>query len=321
VLDFAYKVHSDLGARCTGAKVNGRIASMRYHLQNGDVVQIITSNTQTPKREWLQYVRTTKAKSRIRAWLKRHQKESSVIAGKKLLDEGLKKYSRGEDVGKKDYQRKLEHLLTTFNLPSENHLFIALAHGQLSLKNVVSEIVGSAAISTTYNDKFDSSTRGETESQVLNKSHSVLSEAGIVVGRERNILLSFCRNCSPLLGDSIKGVITKGNGIKVHRTGCKYLTESDESRVVDVSWDESVRYIKLRPVQLQVVCADSPGVLANMSRAITVQGMNIGNVSLKKLKNGRGLARFDVMLGKLDDLEKVMVQLRQEEGVLSVSRQ
>lgn len=324
-MDFAYKVHSELGAQCTGAKVNGRIASMRYHLQNGDVVQIMTSKTQTPKREWLQYVRTSKAKSRIRAWLlKRNQKRSSAIRGKELIEEGLKKYSKSEDDGKKEYQRKLEHLLTTFKLQTENHLFTALAHGQLSVKNVMREIFGSAAIATA-NDRSESLTREERDSQVLNKSPSVLSDVpsnanGIVVGRERNILLRFCRNCSPLYGDSIKGVITKGKGIKVHRTGCKYLTESDDKRVVEVNWDKNVKDIKLRPVELQVVCTDSPGVLADMSRTITSLGMNIGNVTLKKIKNGRGLARFEVMLGNLDDLEKVMTQLRQEEGVLSVSR-
>jgi guanosine-3',5'-bis(diphosphate) 3'-pyrophosphohydrolase len=325
VLDFAYKVHSDLGAQCTGAKVNGRIASMRYLLQNGDVVQIMTSKTQTPKREWLQYVRTSKAKSRIRAWLKRHQKENSAILGKKLIEEGLSKYSRGDDAGKREYQRKLDHLLTTFKLRDENHLFTALGSGQLSLKNVMSEIFGTAAITTTNNDRSDPSARKDRDSQVLNKSHSVLSDVpnaknGIVVGQERNILLGFCRNCSPLHGDSIKGVITKGKGIKVHRTGCKYLSEADEVLVVDVKWDENVKNINLRPVQLQVICSDSPGVLADMSRAITCLGMNIGNVSLKKMKNGRGLARFEVMLGNLDDLDKLMTQLGQEEGVLSVSR-
>ncbi len=326
VLDFAYKVHSDLGAHCTGAKVNGRIASIRYLLQNGDVVHIMTSKSQNPKREWLKHVRTSKAKSRIRAWLKRHQKENSATMGKKQIEEGLDKYSRGDDAGKKEYQRKLDHLLTTFKLRDENHLFTALGYGQLSLKNVMTEIFGSAAIATANNDRSDLSTRNDRDSQVLNKSQSVLSDLpsnnsnGIVVGRERNILLSFCRNCSPLRGDNIKGVITKGKGIKVHRTGCKYLSESDDALCVDVTWDKSVKNVTLRPVQLQVICSDSPGVLADMSRAITSLGMNIGNVSLKKIKNGRGLARFEVMLGNLDELENLMVQLRQEEGVLSVSR-
>jgi guanosine-3',5'-bis(diphosphate) 3'-pyrophosphohydrolase len=327
VLDFAYKVHTDLGAHCTGAKVNGRIASIRYLLQNGDVVQVMTSKTQSPKREWLKHVRTSKAKSRIKAWLKRHQKENSASVGKKQIEEGLNKYSRGDDAGKREYQRKLDHLLTTFKLRDENHLFTALGYGQLSLQNVMTEIFGSAAIATVNNDtRPDSSTRTDRDSQILNKSQSVTSEVppsnsnGIVVGRERNILLSFCRNCSPLRGDNIKGVITKGKGIKVHRTGCKYLSESDDTHVVDVTWDKSEKNVNMRPVQLQVICSDSPGVLADMSRAITSLGMNIGNVSLKKIKNGRGLARFEVMLGNLEDLNKLMVQLRQEEGVLSVSR-
>ena len=302
------------------------MASIRYLLQNGDVVQIITSKTQTPKREWLKYVRTSKAKSRIRAWLKRDQKKNSFELGKKLIEEGLTTYSRSDDAGKREYQRKLDHLLTTFKLQDESHLFVALGYGQLSAKNVMTEIFGSAIVTTTNNDKPDSSTGKDRDNQILSKSQSGTNDSsssnsnGIVVGRERNILLSFCRNCSPLRGDTINGVVSKGKGIKVHRTGCKYLADADESLIVEVTWDESAKDTNLRPAQIQVVCSDSPGVLADMSRAITSLGMNIGNVSLKKIKNGRGLARFEVMVGNLDDLQKLMVQLGQEEGVLSVSR-
>ena len=122
------------------------------------------------------------------------------------------------------------------------------------------------------------------------------------------------------MGEKIQGVVSQGLGVKVHRHGCKYLLEADEKRIVDVQWDENAKDIRRRPVRLQVLCADSPGVLANMSRAITSLGINIGNVNLRRLGNGRGLARLEVMLGTLEELDRVIAHLRKEEGILSVSR-
>mmetsp|Transcript_4080 Transcript_4080/g.7701 ORF Transcript_4080/g.7701 Transcript_4080/m.7701 type:complete len:135 (+) Transcript_4080:1-405(+) len=133
-------------------------------------------------------------------------------------------------------------------------------------------------------------------------------------------MLKFCKNCSPLEGEKIQGVISKGKGVKIHRLGCKYLLEADEKRIVDVRWDDEAINTSLRPVQLQVLCEDTPGVLANMSRAITTSGFNIGNVHLRKLSNGRGLARLEVMLKSLEDLENVIKRLRQEDGILEVTR-
>mmetsp|Transcript_7069 Transcript_7069/g.11197 ORF Transcript_7069/g.11197 Transcript_7069/m.11197 type:complete len:124 (-) Transcript_7069:179-550(-) len=122
------------------------------------------------------------------------------------------------------------------------------------------------------------------------------------------------------MGEKINGVVTQGKGVTIHRLGCKYLSEADHERIVDVQWDEDKTNTRFRPVELQVLCEDTPGVLADMSRAISSLGINIGNVNLRRLTNGRGVARLQLMLGKLEDLEKVMAHLMKEEGILSVSR-
>ena len=140
-----------------------------------------------------------------------------------------------------------------------------------------------------------------------------------MVGGERNLLVGFCRNCSPLNGEDIRGVVTRGRGIKVHRLGCRYLRQVEGGRIFDARWDAGA-VVRPRPVQVRVICDDSPGMLARMSRAISSSGVNIGSVDLRRVANGQGLARFEVMLSSMDELEKITQQLQMEDGVFSVSR-
>ncbi|KAL7542924.1 hypothetical protein ACHAWF_007283 [Thalassiosira exigua] len=324
VLDFAFKVHSHLGSHCVGAKVNGKLVSIRHLVENGDTVEILTRGDQTPKREWLKHVRTSKAKTRIRSWLKRRERERSITAGRKMVEEGWLKY-RGED-GKKEYQRKMSHLLTTFKLKDETDLLRALGHGQLTVESVMTEIFGSAAIKTHGNrnkrekeDEFVLTKQSTLNVNGYHETSDMGKGSGILVGRERNILLRFCKNCSPLKGERVKGVVTKGLGVKVHREECRYLQEANDDRIVDVRWDDTAS-ISPRPVRLHVMCEDAPGVLANMSRTITSLGVNIGNVNLRRLRNGKGLAWLEVMVGTLEEIEMVMDHLRKEDGIISVSR-
>ena len=323
VLDFAFKVHSGLGSQCVGAKVNGKQVSIRHLVRNGDTVDIMTSSNQTPRREWLKFVKTSKAKNRIRSYLKRQQRERSIFAGKNMIEQVLKKYSaRGSaDAGRKEYQRKMSHLLTTFKLKDEMHLLSALGYGQLRLEDVMIEVFGSAAVKTRgRQNKRDMDELLLSDRSSAQQSSSDTSSKGIIVGRERNMMFNFCKNCNPLMGENIKGVVSKGSGIKIHRLGCEHLLEVDDDRVVNVQWDESLANLKPRAVTLHIICEDIPGILANASKAITSVGINIGNLSLRKLSNGRGRLSLEVMVTKLEDLEKVMTHLKMEEGIISVTR-
>jgi len=272
LLDFAYRVHTELGNRCVGGKVNGKMVPMRQRLRNGDTVEIMTSSDQVPRRSWLDFVRTSKAQARIRQWLKQEQRQESIELGQELLNKEPKK--QGKDFG------------------------------------------------VSKDEQSDASTLQSIEEKAAQReaSRSRNVRDGIIVGGERNILINYCKNCNPLRGEEIKGVITLGRGIKIHRLGCKYLLETNESRRLDASWDTGALSTPSRAVQLKVICEDQPGILATMSKAIAAQKIDIRGVNLRKISNNRGLAKFEVMLSSVEDLERVVSQLGQEKGVISVER-
>ena len=326
VLDFAYRVHTELGNRCVGGKINGKMVPMRQQLRNGDTVEIMTSSDQVPRRSWLDFVRTSKAQARIRQWVKQEQRHESIELGRELLDKELKKKASKRQIDvSKAYKQKLGKILSTFDLSDEENLLSALGYGQISIEGVVAEILGTVnndGSGLSKDEQSDASTLQTIAEKATQRDLARSKDAGdgIIVGGERNVLISYCKNCNPLRGEEIKGVITRGRGIKIHRLGCNYLLETDESRRLAANWDTNALNTPSRPVQLKVICEDQPGILASMSKAIAAQKIDIRSVNLKKISNNRGLAKFEVMLSSLDDLERVVNQLGQERGVISVER-
>ena len=326
LLDFAYRVHTDLGNRCVGGKVNGKMVPMRQRLRNGDTVEIMTSTDQVPRRSWLDFVRTSKAQARIRQWLKQEQRQESIELGQELLDKELKKQGGKCQIDvTRAYKDKLGRVLSTFDLSDEENLLSAVGYGQISVESVVGEILGTTSnqgCGVSKDEQSDASTLQIIEEKAARREASRSKDArdGIIVGGERNVLINYCKNCNPLRGEEIKGVITLGRGIKIHRLGCKYLLETDESRRLNASWDTDALSTPSRSVQLKVICEDQPGILASMSKAIAAQKIDIRSVNLRKISNNRGLAKFEVMLSSVEDLERVVGQLSQEKGVISVER-
>lgn len=324
VLDFAYRIHSDLGNQCVGGKINGRMVPMRQALHNGDTIEILTSSDQVPRREWLNFVRTSKAQARIRQWLKQEQRDESITLGGELLDKELKKQASRRQVDvTKAYKSKLSRVLSLFDLTCQDHLLSAIGYGQISVTSVVNEILGVSSNhgqGLSKDEQSDVDTLQFIEEKASQNKTPPSKNDGILVGGERNVMIDFCKNCNPLMGEDIKGVITRGRGIKIHRIGCRYLLLQPEERRLDANWDVDSTAKPTRPVQLDVVCEDQAGILANMSRAISSQKIDIRSVNLKKLSNNRGLAKFEVMLSTVEDLEKVVTQLQQKQGVLSVER-
>lgn len=270
---------------------------MRHLVQNGDTIEIIKSNNQTPSRDWLRFVRTSKAKNRIRAWLKRKQREKSIAEGKAILEVGLKQHSAD---ARKIYSKRLDHVLNNLKMHDENELLASIGYGRTTVNSVTKALFGSPAPSGDH--KGDTFALQSIENQ--NISAPTSSQTGIVVGQKRNILLTFCKNCRPLYGEHIRGVITKGKGIKVHRQGCKHLLEADGRRIIKVDWEQDSLYVAPKPVLFEVLCEDSPGVLANMCQAISSDNYSIGSMDLRKLHNGRGFARLEVMLRTAEDVKK-----------------
>lgn len=325
IIDFAYRVHSELGNHCMGGRVNGRMVQLKYQLANGDTVEVITSPNQVPRREWLGMARTSKAQARVRAWLKGQQREKSVSLGRVLLEKELKFYvQRNLDVAHKvdsgEYKERMTRVLAAFNLKEEEQLLAALGYGQVTVQDFLTAFFADS-LSGWEADTEALRVIGEAKAAIMsNQEGDEKDESeGVLVGGQRNMLIQFCKQCAPLHGEHIKGIITRGSGIKVHGATCEILLESDAQRVIGVAWDSSSPPPP-RAVEVEVECTDAPGMLASMSRAIGSVGVNIGGVVLKKLIAGTGLARFEVFVSTMEEMQKVISALESETGVLRVAR-
>uniref|UniRef100_A0A7S3L4X9 Putative GTP diphosphokinase RSH1, chloroplastic n=1 Tax=Amphora coffeiformis TaxID=265554 RepID=A0A7S3L4X9_9STRA len=325
VLDFAYRIHSKLGDHCVGAKVDGRMLPLRYQVKNGETVEIMQSSTQRPHQEWLKLVKTSKAKQRIKSWLRKQRLgQEGVSVGRELLEKELRRYTSKRQLptdGLPEYREKLDDLLVIFKLEDEDHLFRALAFGQIGVSSVIREVFRSPR---QVNRGVQLNEDGQEVSIQVNSGKGTVApqpvqSEGLVVGGKRNMMVIFCRNCRPLYGDEVEGVVTRGRGVKVHRRDCKYLVESEMERRVGTVWDEAAKSVA-RPTHVEVIFEDTPDMLANMSKALSLAKVRLGGVVMKRISDGRGLARFELMLSSIDDLAKITLQLQQERGVLSVTR-
>lgn len=321
VLDFAYRVHSEVGNHCVGAKVNGKMVPLKYEVENGDTVEILQSSIQTPNQEWLKIVHTAKAKARIKTWLKREQvREDSITLGREMLEMGLKRYASRDSAinGEDEYRKKLPQLLSVFKFSNEQQMLTALAYGQISVPSVLQGVFGGPS----SNGRTDPS--GKEEEALLSRSVPSSSRGpqtinSVVVGGKRNILTSYCRNCNPLFGEAVQGVVTQGRGVKIHRSDCHHLSGSDPARRMDVVWDDTAKAAK-RSLVVEVLFEDGPGMLATMSKAISSADVFIVGALTRSHSNGAGVARFELKLSTVGELHRVTMELQQESGVLRVRR-
>lgn len=309
VVDFAYRVHSEVGNRCTGARVNGRQVPLRYQIQNGDVIEIVTTAHQSPSKDWLKIVKTPKAKARIRHWLKQEQRERSVALGQELLDRELDRHATSLKELRK--HRRLDPVLQALGFGDEETLFAAVGYGQVTVRQVLAPLLPSAGEPAP--EAADAATLDK-----LNADGPTETPGGVRVGGIGNVLIRFARCCNPLPGERIVGVITRGRGVTVHTVACQRLLESDPQRHVAVNWDPGTDYA--RPVKVEVLSEDRPGLLTNMSKAISTVGLNIAGANVRTLSDRRALNVFEILVPSAADLRRVIRNLERVRGVVKVSR-
>ena len=309
VIDFAYRIHSEVGNHCTGARVNGRLVPLRYQLQNGDTLEIITTAQQTPSKDWLKVVQTSKARARIRQWIKAQQRERSVALGRELLERELSRYHL--DLATLRKQDKIAAALTALSFKDEETLLAAIGYGQVTVGNVLSHFV-------PQQEPIQGQTADAIELDKIRQKPVGEAKGGVRVGGLGDVLVRFGRCCNPLPGEPIRGVITRGRGVTVHTGDCQRLLESDPQRHVAVSWDNGAKYV--RPIKIEVLCEDWPGLLAAMSKAISAVGINITSADVRTLPDKRARDVFEVMVASAEDLERVMRNLERVRGVVKVAR-
>ncbi|MDO8445270.1 MAG: bifunctional (p)ppGpp synthetase/guanosine-3',5'-bis(diphosphate) 3'-pyrophosphohydrolase [Deltaproteobacteria bacterium] len=304
-LDFAYNIHSDIGHRCVGAKVNGRIVPLKYQLRNGDTLEILTSPTHHPSKDSLKFVVTPKAKARIRQWINTEERERSISLGREMIEKELKKYSfelRNEDIGK---------VVADLSIPSAEDLYARVGYGKLPVHNVLSRIVPKDRLA-----EFQQKPKlglASVISRFRKKPESAIKIQGL-----EDVLVRFANCCNPLPGDKVIGFITRGRGVTVHRVECLLAKDIDPERKVDVQWDSKAA--GSRPAKIEVVCVDKKGLLADMSSTITSAEANITSAQIRTTEDKKAISVFELEVGSVEQLQRVMASLSRVKGVLKVER-
>ncbi|MBI4406161.1 MAG: bifunctional (p)ppGpp synthetase/guanosine-3',5'-bis(diphosphate) 3'-pyrophosphohydrolase [Deltaproteobacteria bacterium] len=309
-IDFAYSIHTDVGHHCIGAKINGRIVPLKHKLKSGDTVEILTSPNQRPNKDWLKIVRTSRAKNKIRQFIKAAEFERSFQLGRMILERELK----AQDVKVKNFPKEsdFEPITKQFGYKSTDDLLSAIGYGKVSISKIIQKLVQKE---TTEEKKVEKKPieRIYEEAARKSKTRQTVKVKGI-----EDLLVRFARCCNPVPGDSVIGFITRGRGISVHSRKCPKVFDSDPHRLIDIEWDLSQK--TERRVKVRVVCEDRPGLLADMSRVIRDQNANISNAQIGTTKDKKAVCVFSVTIRDLSHLKKIISSLEAISGVISVGR-
>jgi len=312
-IDFAYAVHSKIGDHCSGARVNGMMVPLRYLLRNGDIIDIITSPTQRPSKDWIKFVVTSKAQTKIRHHLRREQRERSRRLGRDLLTKALRNHHRSLAVAEKD--KLLDKAAEALHLGTADEIFVHVGYGKLSPEVAAAAIYPQLQSSDVTSDSLPAQ---EEEARVQPRREPKRSVGGVRVQGEADIVVRFAKCCSPVPGDAIVAFISRGRGVIVHTRQCPKAFNLDPARSVEVSWDEETRL--LRPVAVEVVSEDKPGILAALSKCFMEHGVNIAQAKCRATEDNRGLNTFQVTVGHVDQLRKVLGAIQGIDGVISAVR-
>jgi GTP pyrophosphokinase len=318
-IDFAYKIHTDIGNRCIGAKVNGKMVPLDYHLKTGEIIEVLASSTpKGPSIDWLSIVKSNQAKSKIRAWFKKAKREENIVKGKEVMEKETKK--QGHNFGEIAKGEILETILKRYNMNTVDDLYAAVGIGAV----IPSTIVIKLKEFYLKNEKHDVDEWKAVEEQ-LNKNNkqnkTKEKQPGIIVKGESNLLVRFAKCCNPVPGDEIAGYITKGRGVSIHRKDCKNvgaLLENGENKLVEVSWGmpKGADYI----AEIQINADDREGLLAESMVIISDSNTYLYAINAKPPKNGTAIINIKLKISSIDDLKAVMKKIRKINGVIDVYR-
>lgn len=317
-IDFAYAIHSEVGDTCTGAKINGRIVPLRTKLQNGNVVEILTSPNSTPSRDWLNHVVTSKARSRIRYWIAQRQRRDSIEMGRKLLEKETRKFGVSSKKMFKN-EEELTRVANEYGLGRAEDLFASIGYGKTLPRNALARYLGPEKFSELDPEK-KKKTRIESTVDSVKKFMGFGDDAIVVKGVD-NLLTTRARCCNPLLGENIVGYISLGKGIVVHNKLCKNVKQLmvNKDRIVDVEWAKSEKK-EIQSVRLLVTTEDRTGMLAGITNAISDIKTNIRDARARVSNRDEGLIEVSVEVFDKKHLDKVIFSIKDVSGVLDVER-
>ncbi|PLX84700.1 MAG: GTP pyrophosphokinase [Desulfuromonas sp.] len=311
-IDFAYSVHTDVGHRCVGARINGKLVPLKTHLKNGDMVEVMTAANHTPSKDWLKFVSTSKARNRIRQWVKTQERERSIEMGKELVEKDLRKYGIG-------FKRLLTteewaHAVEELGFQGGDDLLAAIGYGKVSLGQVLGRVVPQEKLKA---ERAKAAPKAGRLGRVLEKIRKKPT-SGIKIDGVEDIMVRFAKCCNPLPGDPVVGFITRGRGVTVHANECPHVLEADLERRVEVEWDQKKK--ASRPAKIRVHCADQKGMLTGIAGAISTCEANIISANVHSTVDRKGVNTFEVDVQDLDHLNRVVNAILKIKGVYKVER-
>ena len=317
VIDFAYRIHSQVGQHLSAARANGRMVPLRYRLKSGDMVEVVTSERQSPGKDWMSFAVTARAKSRIRQWLRAQQAERSIKWGITLIDRELEPL--GLSVAQLRPGKRFEPVLKEFSYRDVDSLLAAVGYGIITAAQLLAKLLNPEELKLYRAEKAPAPPAPSDNGRAARDTRRPPSGNAVIVSGVGDMLVRFARCCSPLPGEEIIGFITRGRGVTVHLKGCPHAMVSDPQRRVPVVWKDGED--SPRPIRLEVISIDQPGLLAAMSKTIFSAGVNISTAEVKSTGNdGRALSVFELSVGSARQLNGLIHQIAAIDGVMRVAR-
>ncbi|MBI4236892.1 MAG: bifunctional (p)ppGpp synthetase/guanosine-3',5'-bis(diphosphate) 3'-pyrophosphohydrolase [Deltaproteobacteria bacterium] len=315
-VDFAYAIHTDVGHACIGAKVNGRIVPLRYQLRSGDTVEILVGKQKRPNKDWLGFVKTSRAKAKIRQVLREDEHDQARAIGRELLEKAGAAF--GWSVAKLTKAPEIARYLQDQAYREFDSLLAAIGYGKVQPAEVLGAVVTKEQFqqmtpAAPPQPPPQQSTFSKIVGKLTRRARSPVRISGI-----SDVLISFGKCCNPVPGDSIVGFVTRGRGVSVHTSDCTHVLGSDPERCIPVEWD--VEAGTTRIARVRVECVDRPGMLASLTEAITDQGVNIVAAHAKTLEDQKGINTFEIEIHDLQQLRQVLHGLEKVKGVITVER-
>ncbi len=313
-VDFAYRVHTDIGHRCVGAKVNGRLVPLRTPLSSGDIVEVLTSPNQTPSRDWLSFVATSRARHKIRHFIQTQEKLQAVELGRRLLERELKKFKR--TIKKLEGSGALEEGLSHWGFTRPEDLYAAVGYGKIPPRSALERFVPSEELAR---GEAEGGRRESTVSKVVRKILPFGAPDIVVVGHN-DLMASLAKCCNPVPGEPIVGYITRGRGVSVHSQTCPNVRNLlyDPERQIDVTWAGEKR--ATYAIELEVIGDDRAGLLADLTQAIAGEGSNIRRIEARSDELRKGYVSVSLEASDMKHLQKILTRLRSVAGVREVIR-
>ncbi len=307
-VDFAYSIHSEVGNRCIGAKVNERIVPLSYQLKNGDIVRITTSKNHKPSKDWLNFVKTSTARTRIRQWIKQEEREESIAIGRNILEKELRKINLALSSQLKG--EKILDVAHKFSLNSVDDLLANIGYGKLSPKQVLNRLVPPLDIKEDRPEGL--------VQKIVQRIKRKKADTGIRVKGMSDMLIRFGKCCHPLPGEPVIGFITRGRGVTIHARDCRHIRDVDQDRLVEVEWErsEDVSYL----ARLRVTNISKKGMLANISAILAQSEANIVDADVQTTVDKKGISTFTIEISDYNQLRDIISKIKKIKEVLKVER-